>query len=88
MLSSISTRRFRAPILPRRKRRLLPPGKGLHFVPPEGTPADVAKTQRSLSVARTSTLSDALSAEGQVARLRDTLPILDRQIDNTNRLDA
>lgn len=78
-------------------------GKGIHFVPPEGTPAEFAETQRSLiaaqlaeleatsaslSAARASALSDARSAEVQAARLGDTLPILDRQIDNMNRLDA
>ncbi|MEJ7928202.1 HlyD family type I secretion periplasmic adaptor subunit [Sphingobium sp. AN641] len=78
-------------------------GRGMDFVAPAGTPANVADTQRrliaaqlaeldantaSLSAARASAMSDAQSAQAQVAKLRDTVPILDRQIDNMNRLDA
>lgn len=78
-------------------------GKGLHFVAPTGTSPEIAETQRrliaaqlaeieattaSLSSARRSALSDAESARAQVARLSDTVPILDRQIDRMNRLDA
>ncbi|QSR19632.1 HlyD family type I secretion periplasmic adaptor subunit [Novosphingobium sp. KA1] len=78
-------------------------GKGLHFVAPPGTSLEIAETQRrliaaqlaeidattaSLSSARRSALSDAESARAQVARLSDTVPILDRQIDRMNRLDA
>lgn len=78
-------------------------GKGLHFVAPPETSPEIAETQRrliaaqlaeleattaSLSSARRSALSDADSARAQVARLSDTVPILDRQIDRMNRLDA
>jgi hemolysin D len=78
-------------------------GRGLHFVPPVGTPTDVADTQRrlvaaqlaevdasvsSLSAARSSSLSDAAVAAAQINKLTETLPILDRELDNMNRLDA
>lgn len=78
-------------------------GKGLHFIAPPGTSPEIAETQRrliaaqlaeidattaSLSSARRSALSDAESARAQVARLSDTVPILDRQIERMNRLDA
>lgn len=77
-------------------------GRGLRFVAPPGTPADVADTQRrliaaqlaaidattaSLSAARASSLSDASAARAQVAKLGDTVPLLDRQIANMKRLD-
>jgi hemolysin D len=78
-------------------------GKGIHFAPPPGTPPQVVETQRrliaaqiaevqatsaSLSAARSTALADAQAARAQVAKLSDTVPILDRQIDNMNRLDA
>lgn len=78
-------------------------GKGLHFIAPPGTSPEIAETQRrliaaqlaeidattaSLSSARRSALSDAASARAQVARLSDTVPILDRQIERMDRLDA
>ncbi|MCK0530673.1 HlyD family type I secretion periplasmic adaptor subunit [Sphingobium agri] len=78
-------------------------GKGMHFVPPPGTPPLIADTQRrliaaqlaqldasvsSLNAARASAMSDARSAQAQVAKLHDTVPILDREIENMNRLDA
>ena len=78
-------------------------GRGLSFVPPPGTPADIAETQRrliaaqiaeveaataSLTAARASALSDAQGARATVARLGDTVPILDRQLAAMNRLDA
>jgi len=78
-------------------------GKGLHFVAPPGTDPQVADTQQrliaaqlaelnattaSLSAARSSAMSEANSAQAQVAKYRDTVPILDREIDNMNRLDA
>jgi hemolysin D len=77
-------------------------GKGLRFIAPPGTPADVAETQRrlvaaqlaedeattaSLSAARSSALSDAQAAQAQVDKLAATVPILDREIENMNRLD-
>lgn len=78
-------------------------GRGLHFTAPAGTPPDVAETQRrliraqlaevnatsaSLANARSSALADARAAEATAARLADTVPILDRQIERMNRLDA
>ncbi|MDT8760219.1 HlyD family type I secretion periplasmic adaptor subunit [Sphingomonas psychrotolerans] len=78
-------------------------GKPFAFVAPLGTPPEVAETQRrliaaqiaeveattaSLSNARTSALSDARAARAQVAKLSDTVPLLDRQIASMNRLDA
>lgn len=78
-------------------------GRGLHFTAPPSTPPEVAETQRrliaaqlaeieattaSLASARTSALSDAQGARAQVARLGDTVPILDKQIERMNRLDA
>lgn len=78
-------------------------GRGLRFVAPASTPADVADTQArlvaaqlaeveatiaSLGASRSSSLSDARMAEAQVARLGDTIPILDRQLENMRRLDA
>lgn len=78
-------------------------GKGLRFVAPAGTPPEIADTQRrliaaqlaeieasaaSLASARTTALSDANAARANAARLADTVPILDRQIERMNRLDA
>lgn len=78
-------------------------GRGLRFAAPAGTPPEVADTQRrliaaqlaeieatsaSLAAARATALSDASAARATVARLADTVPILDRQIDRMNRLDA
>lgn len=78
-------------------------GKGLHFTAPPGTPANIVETQKrliaaqiaqidattaSLSAARATALSDAQAARAQVAKLSDTVPILDRQIENMNALDA
>lgn len=78
-------------------------GRGLNFVPPPGTPEDIAQTQKrliaaqiaqidataaSLSAARATALSDAAAARAQVSKLSDTVPILDRQIENMNQLDA
>jgi hemolysin D len=77
-------------------------GRGLHFEAPPGTPPEVAETQRRLIAAqlaeidattaglasgRASAMSDAQAARAQVARLGDTVPILDRQIERMNRLD-
>ncbi len=78
-------------------------GRGLRFSAPSGTPEDVAETQRRLIAAqlaeieattaglangRASALADASAARATAARLADTVPILDRQIDRMNRLDA
>lgn len=77
-------------------------GKGLKFVPPLGTSAEIAETQHrliaariaevqagtaSLAQARATALSDAAAARASVARITDTLPILDKQIAAMKRLD-
>lgn len=78
-------------------------GRGVRFVAPVGTPPDVAVTQRqlieaqvgaitattaSLSAARASALSDADAAAAQRAKLDETVPILDHELDAMRRLDA
>jgi len=78
-------------------------GRGLHFTAPAGTPPEVAETQQrliaaqlaeieastaSLANARSSALADASAARATADRLADTVPILDRQIERMNRLDA
>jgi len=78
-------------------------GKGLRFDAPEGTPADVAAAQRQLiaaqlaevdstvagyAAARSSSLADAQAAGATRAKLDETLPILDHEVDAMNRLDA
>jgi hemolysin D len=78
-------------------------GRGLHFTAPAGTPPQIADTQHrliaaqlaeieataaSLANARSSARADANAARANVARLSDTVPILDRQIERMNRLDA
>lgn len=78
-------------------------GMGLHFVAPAGTSSEIAETQRrliaaqlaeieataaSLASARSTALSDAQAARAKVAWYADTVPILDRQIERMNRLDA
>ncbi|WP_263588908.1 HlyD family type I secretion periplasmic adaptor subunit [Sphingopyxis sp. GC21] len=78
-------------------------GRGIHFAAPAGTPAEVADTQRrlitaqlaeidatvaSLANARASAVADASAARATAARLGDTVPILDRQIERMDRLDA
>lgn len=78
-------------------------GKDLRFTAPAGTPPDVAETQHrliaaqlaeieattaSLNAARITAISDANAARAQVAKLSDTVPLLDRQITSMNRLDA
>ena len=78
-------------------------GNGLRFLPPAGTPADVAETQRQLIVAqlaevnstiagfnaaRSSALADAQGAKAQRSKFDATLPILDHELDAMNKLDA
>lgn len=78
-------------------------GRGLRFVAPVGTPPEVADTQRrliaaqiaevtattaSLAQARATALSDVAAAKATLARLSDTVPLLDRQIAALRRLDA
>lgn len=78
-------------------------GKGLNFVPPPGTPADVADTQRRLiaaqvaesdaatagmAAARGASLSDARAAAEQVRTLDRTVPVLDRELAAMHGLEA
>lgn len=78
-------------------------GKGLNFIPPPGTPADVADTQRRLiaaqvaesnaatagmAAARGASLSDARAAAEQVRTLDRTLPVLDRELAAMHGLEA
>lgn len=78
-------------------------GRGMHFTPPAGTPADVADTQRRLiaaqvaeseaamagmASARTSALSDAQAAADQIRTSDQTLPVLDRELDAMHGLEA
>ena len=78
-------------------------GKGLNFIPPPGTPADVADTQRRLiaaqvaesnaatagmAAARGASLSDARAAAEQVRTLDRTVPVLDRELAAMHGLEA
>ena len=78
-------------------------GRGVNFVPPAGVDPQIAATQRrlieaqlaevgattaGLDSARGSALADAQGASAQIDKLTETLPILDRELDNMRRLDA
>ena len=78
-------------------------GRGLRFTSPPGVDPQVALTQRrlieaqlaeveaataGLLSARSSALADAQGATAQIAKLSETLPILDRELANMRRLDA
>lgn len=78
-------------------------GKGVHFNPPAGTPADIAAAQRRLieaqvaenqaatagmAAARESSLADAKAASDQIRTYGDTVPVLDKEIGAMNDLAA
>ncbi len=78
-------------------------GGGIRFVPPAGTPPEIALAQRrlvetqvgaidastaSLAAARSSSLSDAAAARAQREKLDETVPILDHELEAMQRLDA
>lgn len=78
-------------------------GRGIHFVPPPGISLEIAETQRrliaaqvgainaataSLAAARAAALSEAAAAHAQRAKLEETVPILDHELDAMQRLDA
>lgn len=78
-------------------------GHGLNFRAPPGTEPRVAETQRHLIAAqlaevnanaqgygsaRNSALAESAAASAQIAKLKETLPILDSEVDNMKRLDA
>lgn len=77
-------------------------GGAAHFVAPAGTPPDIAETQRrlvdaqvgevlasvaGLEAARRSALSEADAASATRAKLDETLPILDHELEAMRRLD-
>lgn len=70
-------------------------GQGLRFAPPPQTPADVASTQRALAAAEHAAIAAALAGRGadygaaaaardealtQAAKLAETLPLVDEQL--------
>lgn len=78
-------------------------GKGLHFIPPAGLDPRIADTQgrliaaqiaeveastNGLEAARRSSLADAQGAAAQIAKLNDTVPILNHELANMQALDA
>jgi len=78
-------------------------GRGVRFVPPAGTPTDVADTQRrlieaqvaesqaataSMASARRSALADAQAAADQIKTYDRTVPVLDRELDAMHGLEA
>jgi hemolysin D len=78
-------------------------GKGLHFTPPEGLNPQIAATQTRLiaaqiaevnaaaagfDAARRSSLADKQAASSQIAKFRETVPILSHELDNMRELDA
>lgn len=78
-------------------------GRGMHFAPPAGTPADVADTQRRLiaaqvaetraatagmAAARASAMSDAQAAADQIQTYDKTVPVLDRELDAMHGLET
>lgn len=78
-------------------------GRPIRFVAPEGTPPDIAETQRQLvaaqvaaagfetagmEAARRSALSDAQGSAAQADALRRNVPVLDRELDAMKELDA
>jgi hemolysin D len=78
-------------------------GGGLRFVPPAGIAPEVADTQRRLiaaqianshaaiagmAAARQSSLADARSAEEQIRKFRETVPVLESEVAAMNGLAA
>lgn len=78
-------------------------GRSVGFIPPAGTPPDVAETQRRLiaaqisesdaaaagmAAARASALSDARAAAEQIRTLNRTVPVLERELDAMHGLEA
>lgn len=71
-------------------------GRGLTFTPPDGTPSDIAETQRALAASELAAIEAALSGRGadrqaasaardealtQAAKLDETIPLIDQQLD-------
>jgi hemolysin D len=78
-------------------------GRGMRFIPPAGTSAAVADTQRrliaaqvaesdaataSMAAARASSMSDAQAAAEQIRTFDKTVPVLDRELDAMHGLEA
>ncbi len=78
-------------------------GKGLNFVPPAGTPQDVAQIQRALARAELDSISGGSSVRDadrkaaassyseamlEVAKITETLPLVDQQIEANTKLLA
>lgn len=78
-------------------------GRGMHFQAPPGAPPEIVETQQglvaaqvgevnatiaSLEAARSSALSDAAAANATQAKLGETIPILDHELQAMRRLDA
>ena len=78
-------------------------GRPIHFRVPVGTPPEVYAAQlgliraqvgemhasiAGLEAARNSALSEAMGAGASIAKLNETLPILDHELDAMHRLDA
>lgn len=71
-------------------------GHGLHFMAPDGTPADIAETQRALAAADLAAIEAGISGRGadrqaaaaardealtQAAKLNETIPLIDQQLE-------
>ena len=78
-------------------------GKGLHFTPPPSLDPQIAATQARLiaaqiaevnaaaagfEAARRSSLADMQAASSQIAKYKETVPILSHELDNMRELDA
>jgi hemolysin D len=78
-------------------------GKGVHFQPPDGTPPEVAEAQRKLidaelremnatvaglEASRRASLADAGAAIATRNKMDGTMPMIDKEIQAMNRLDA
>jgi hemolysin D len=78
-------------------------GRGMRFIPPAGTPADQADTQRRLiaaqvaetraatagmAAARASSMSDVQAATDQIQTFDKTVPVLDRELDAMHGLET
>lgn len=71
-------------------------GQGLRFVAPDGTPPDIAETQRALAASELAAIEAAMSGRGadrqaasaardealtQAAKLNETIPLIDQQLE-------
>lgn len=78
-------------------------GKGLQFVPPAGTPAELAETQRALAFADLAAIEASMVGRGadnsaaaatrnealtQAAKLKETIPLIEQQLEAYEKLLA